>query len=99
MLKEVDEARPKAVRRGNRAYDLDWNDYYDHDTLNQVQTEQRRHSKTSRIFGWKFWLVFVVHVQFLDALAEANDFAEVISIGQSYEGRDMKVLAVTKVGK
>jgi hypothetical protein len=35
--------------------------------------------------------------QFLDALAEANDFAEVISIGQSYEGRDMKVLAVTKV--
>ncbi len=35
--------------------------------------------------------------QFLDALADANEFAEVISIGQSYEGRDMKVLAVTKV--
>jgi len=70
MLREVDQSRRRSVRRGNRKYDLDWDDYYDHDTLNQ----------------------------FLDALAEANDFAEVISIGQSYEGRDMKVLAVTKAG-
>jgi len=70
MLREVDQSRRKSVQRGNRAYDLDWNDYYDHDTLNQ----------------------------FLEALAEANDFADVISIGQSYEGRDMKVLAVTKAG-
>lgn len=70
MLQEVDQARRKSVQRGNRIYDLDWDDYYDHDTLNQ----------------------------FLDALAEANDFAEVINIGQSYEGRDMKVLAVTKAG-
>ena len=36
--------------------------------------------------------------QFLDALAEANDFAEVINIGKTYEGRDMNVLAITKAG-
>jgi hypothetical protein len=47
------------------------------------------HSETINIISKLF--------QFLDALAEANEFAEVISIGQSYEGRDMKVLAVTKV--
>ena len=35
--------------------------------------------------------------KFLDALAAANDFADVINIGKSYEGRDMNVLAVTKV--
>ena len=34
----------------------------------------------------------------MDALAEANDFAEVINIGKSYEGRDMNVLAITKAG-
>ena len=27
----------------------------------------------------------------------ANDFADIINIGQSYEGRDMNVLAITKV--
>ena len=38
------------------------------------------------------------NVQFLDSLAADNDFAEVINIGKSYEGRDMNVLAVKKVG-
>jgi len=36
--------------------------------------------------------------EFLDALAASNDFASVINIGKSYEGRDMNVLAVTKAG-
>ena len=29
--------------------------------------------------------------------ADANDFASIINIGQSYEGRQMNVLAITKV--
>jgi len=37
--------------------------------------------------------------QFLDALAAANDWASVINIGKSYEGRDMNVLALTKAGE
>lgn len=41
-------------------YDLDWDDYYQHDVINS----------------------------FLEELASLNDFAEVITIGQSYEGRD-----------
>jgi murein tripeptide amidase MpaA len=36
--------------------------------------------------------------EFIEALADANDFASIINIGQSYEGRDMKVLAITKAG-
>jgi len=50
---------------------MDWDDYYDHDTLNE----------------------------FIDSLASANaDFAKIINIGQSYEGRDMNVLAIEKAG-
>merc|ERR1712212_1471568 len=36
--------------------------------------------------------------EFIAALADANDFASIINIGQSYEGRDMDVLAITKAG-
>merc|ERR1712051_1132226 len=36
--------------------------------------------------------------EFIAALADANDWANVINIGKSYEGRDMKVLAITKAG-
>merc|ERR1719391_756841 len=34
----------------------------------------------------------------IQELADANDWANIIDIGQSYEGRDMKVLALTKAG-
>ena len=49
---------------------MDWDDYHDHDTLNE----------------------------FIAALADANDFARIIPIGKSLEGRDMNVLAIEKAG-
>merc|ERR1719462_1119746 len=73
----IDEVESEAMKTKKmkkdvkKDYDLDWDDYYDHDTLNQ----------------------------FLDALAAANDWASVINIGKSYEGRDMNVLALTKAGE
>ena len=36
-------------------------------------------------------------VKFVDSLAASNDWADVINIGKSYEGRDMNVIAITKV--
>merc|ERR1712212_1263793 len=36
--------------------------------------------------------------EFIESIADANDFATIIPIGQSYEGRDMKVLAIEKAG-
>merc|ERR1711862_595548 len=36
--------------------------------------------------------------EFIESLAETNDFASIIPIGKSYEGREMKVLAITKAG-
>jgi len=36
--------------------------------------------------------------EFITSLADANDFARIITIGQSYEGRDMNVLAIEKAG-
>ena len=35
--------------------------------------------------------------EFIQALADTNDFAKIIPIGQSYEGRQMNVLAIEKV--
>jgi len=69
LIQETKPAGKKAKSEGKR-YSLDWDDYYDHDTLNE----------------------------FIEALADANDFASIIPIGQSYEGREMKVLAITKAG-
>lgn len=36
--------------------------------------------------------------EFVDSLAASNDWADVINIGKSYEGRDMNVIAITKAG-
>merc|ERR1719309_1719046 len=52
-------------------YAMDWDDYHDHDTLND----------------------------FIAALADANEWASIIPIGESYEGRKMNVLAITKAGE
>merc|ERR1711963_260525 len=70
--KLIQENKPsgKAVKSEGKRYAMDWDDYHDHDTLNE----------------------------FIAALADANDFARIINIGQSYEGRDMDVLAITKAG-
>jgi len=68
----IQETRPSSERSldVSEPYQMDWEDYHDHTTLNE----------------------------FIAELAEANDWASVINIGQSYEGRDMNVLAVTKAG-
>merc|ERR1711872_1182147 len=70
LIDEVEQSRTRKSEKRTKDYELDWDDYYEIDVLNQ----------------------------FLDALAEKNDFAEVLNIGKSYEGRDMKVLAITKAG-
>ena len=69
----IQETKPNpkpATRKAGAKYDMDWDDYHDHDTLNA----------------------------FLDSLAASNDWASVINIGKSLEGRDMNVLALTKAG-
>merc|ERR1712236_125084 len=70
--KLIQETKPsgKAVKSDGKRYAMDWNDYHDHDTINE----------------------------FIAALADANDFANIINIGQSYEGRQMNVLAIEKAG-
>jgi len=70
LIDEVELPRLAKTGLAKGDYQLDWDDYYELDVLNE----------------------------FLEVLGEKNDFAEVISIGQSFEGRDMKVLAITKAG-
>merc|ERR1711971_1043965 len=47
---------------------------------------------------WEDYHDYATLKAFIAALADANDWASVINIGQSYEGRDMNVLAITKAG-
>ena len=48
--------------------------------------------------NWDDYQPLEVLNEFIESLAASNpDFARIISIGQSYEGRDMKLLAVEKV--
>ena len=58
------------VPKEGSKYAMDWDDYHDHNTLND----------------------------FIAALADANEWASIIPIGESYEGRKMNVLAITKAG-
>jgi len=70
LIDEVNKTTKMKSNKMMKDYELDWDDYYGHDVLNQ----------------------------FLDALAKKYEFADVINIGKSYEGRDMNVLAITKAG-
>ena len=46
---------------------------------------------------WKKYHSLTVLDAFIESLADSNDFARIINIGKTYEGRDMKVLAIEKV--
>ena len=64
--------------------------------------ETKPKNASSRSGGKMDWNDYYPHEDlnaFIQGLADANDFASIINIGQSYEGRDMNVLAITKVGK
>jgi len=70
----INATQPKMLKdfvpNPNSKYAMDWDDYHDHDTLNE----------------------------FIAALADANEWANIIEIGESYEGRKMNVLSITKCG-
>jgi len=53
-------------------------------------------SNAGYTLDWDDYYSHDVLNEFIEALAASNDFA--INIGQSYEGRDMNVLAITKAG-
>ena len=62
--------------------------------------ETKPKNTSSRSTGKIDWEDYYPHEDlnaFIQGLADANDFADIINIGQSYEGRDMNVLAITKV--
>ena len=58
-----------------------------------------RNKVRSSAMDWEDYQPLDVLNSFIQSLADANEFARIINIGQSYEGRDMKVLAIEKVDK
>merc|ERR1712012_781336 len=55
-------------------------------------------SRSGYTMDWNDYHKIDVLNEFIQALADADDFARIINIGQSYEGRDMNVLAIEKAG-
>jgi carboxypeptidase A4 len=49
--------------------------------------------------NWDDYYDHAVINAFLDEMARTHDFVETVSIGKSYEGRDMKVLKIMKAGE
>ena len=47
--------------------------------------------------AYSFLFVSTYAESFIERLAEKNEFARIVNIGKSFEGRDMKVLAIDKV--
>ena len=67
-------------------------------TESQVRNiSSRSRSVAGYSMNWDDYHQVDVINEFIEALADNNDFARIINIGQSYEGRDMKVLAIEKV--
>merc|ERR1712227_957305 len=63
--------------------------------------ETKPKNASSRSGGKMDWNDYYPHEDlnaFIQGLADANDFASIINIGQSFEGREMNVLAITKAG-
>jgi len=68
-------------------------------TESQVRNmSSRSRSVAGYSMNWDDYHQIDVINEFIEALADNNDFARIINIGQSYEGRDMKVLAIEKAG-
>ena len=63
-----------------------------------LQQSRPSNGSARETFDWTDYYPHADLNMFIQGLAEANDWASIIDIGKSYEGRDMKVLALTKAG-
>merc|ERR1712033_45466 len=63
-----------------------------------VELSKPKNSSARGLFDWTDYYPHEDLNTWIAALADANDFARIIPIGKSLEGRDMKVLAIEKAG-
>ena len=59
--------------------------------------EAEGEAQTDGNLDWKDYVPITDLNAFIERMADKNDFARIVNIGQSYECRDMKVLAIEKV--
>merc|ERR1712154_383171 len=63
-----------------------------------VELSQPKNSSARGMFDWTDYYPHDDLNTWIAGLADANDWARIINIGQTYEGRDMNVLAIEKAG-
>merc|ERR1719219_1310885 len=68
------------------------------DVQRMLEETRPGNGSTRGTFDWTDYYPYADLNTFIQGIADANDWASIIDIGQSYEGRDMKVLAMTKAG-
>merc|ERR1712228_833009 len=66
--------------------------------VQQLIDETKPKARSGAPMDWDDYHPHETLNQFIEGLASANDWARIINIGQSYEGRDMEVLAIEKAG-
>ena len=71
--------------------------YYNLINFNNFLDEYGGEAKTHGNLDWKDYVPITDLNAFIERMADKNDFARIVNIGQSYECRDMKVLAIEKV--
>ena len=63
-----------------------------------IQLSRPSNGTARGMFDWTDYYPHADLNMFIQGLADTNEWASIIDIGKSYEGRDMKVLALTKAG-
>ena len=67
------------------------------DVQSLIEETKPRNTSSRGVFDWNDYYPHEDLNALIQGWADANDFASIINIGQSYEGREMNVLAITKV--
>jgi len=68
------------------------------DVQSLIEETKPRNTSSRGVFDWNDYYPHEDLNALIQGWADANDFASIINIGQSYEGREMNVLAITKAG-
>jgi len=69
------------------------------DVQEKIEEAGPNNASARGMFDWSDYYPHEDLNTLIQGWADANDFASIINIGQSYEGRDMNVLAITKAGE
>lgn len=73
-----------------------WSSFIDEASKPEIKKESKPESRYQ--LDWDDYYQFNVITDFIEELAQTYDYVDTQSIGKSFEGRDTKILTITKAG-